>query len=289
MSLFPETWHGAFLWVGIWSLLWTAYFFFTYYLADYLLRDNENYRKIVRKGLRCEMHDRILATTHAIIAVIFVFLSFDLDGVNLSSDDLDYGRYDILFAFLCPSMGYFIVDGAVVIYMAALADNRFLVSLEIIHHLLSLFAQGVFLFSWIVPEAVRLAFLTEITTPFLHARWFLLQFGAPKHYVTIVSLCILIGFIIFRDLVMIILTAILSTVGSDRLFQVSGLGAVTVMIFVTVMSLLNFYWTFLMLQKCFEIYFGKGEKKENPQNPLLINSESSALHPHVTPKYTQEV
>eukprot|EP00298_Acanthocystis_sp_HF-20_P021788 c28408_g1_i1.p1 GENE.c28408_g1_i1~~c28408_g1_i1.p1 ORF type:complete len:277 (+),score=79.45 c28408_g1_i1:41-871(+) len=267
MFSIPETFGEATLSVFVWTLIWTLYFFCGMSSIDYFFQDNQYYLQIVRKGMRCELNDRVLATTHAVLCIIFVILSFIYDGVS-SSLDIPQGRLDIMFSFICPSMGYFIVDGAVVVYMAARSDNRFLVLLEVVHHLLCLWSEGVFLLTLIVPEGVRLAFITEITTPILHLRWILIQFGAPKKTITTVSLCILGGFIIFRDINMIVLAGILISVGSDKLSEVSVIGCFTVIMFVFLLSILNYYWTFLMMQKCLSV-FSKKPSKDDPENSLI--------------------
>lgn len=240
---------------GLWTLVYHRFA----EKAMWLVLPRAEYEKLREKrrtdsGLDRMCRANAVAMVHAMCTVPLAFLCFIPDG-PLRDDKVNGCTH--LALFLCWVMcGYFIWD--VQICIRNLKEYGIAFLIHAILSFLGLYMQAA------AGEGAMFWYLTvfmasELSTPFLHIRWYLTKSGATAtRYFRAMNVLFILSFVLYR-LVFIEVYAFAPYLKLQSQFTASTIGYYRwwiVTIFIGAWCILNYYWGILLLKSQWKHWFG---------------------------------
>eukprot|EP00300_Choanocystis_sp_HF-7_P033491 c45842_g1_i1.p1 GENE.c45842_g1_i1~~c45842_g1_i1.p1 ORF type:complete len:292 (+),score=72.71 c45842_g1_i1:29-877(+) len=257
---------------GVWTLIWTVIYFVCLSYCRKIARNHQH----ALEDQHQEFAERIISLLHSVIIVFGVLLSFIIDGQPSTRDEIIHMQAPALAGFLVPSTGYFVVDTVVTVYICVSKKQpKFPLALDLAHHMSSLFSEFVFLRVRLFAMIVRLLMLTEITTPILHFRWLMIKFKFSGRNILRASMCLLVGFLVFRVGNGLYMVWLQFYVGIDRMIEASVLAFGVVISLTFILLFLNIYWTCLMVKRATSVLFEKkGPRSDSSDKSTILETPS---------------
>lgn len=199
VSLWAVLWKPGFglqlrdvvTWTAVSSLIWWS----IYVIADAVSKVfSSSYRKCSDAD-KVEWRERVMSTVHALFEVVagvavLVGMRKPMAMDPVYAHSLGTGVY------MCIGLAYFLVDTLV---MLANYDTHTFSWGGVFHHAASTVAEGYAVLSHVVAKYVVVFGLTELSTPFVNARFFLVACGLRDGLVyTVNGLLVWLGFTLCR-------------------------------------------------------------------------------------------
>jgi len=223
------------------SLLWS--------LASFCLYDTtkvitplyfKGYHKLT-KSEQIEWNNRSFSTAHAIlVSVVSIYLLFFSDIFRDNAQDGPVTLRNSLFStfILGVSMGYFLSDLGMILWLyPALGGKEY-----VLHHLLSMSAIALSIFSGQAQIYIYMVLLSESTTPEINLRWYLDTAGLKKSTVYVMNGVALFLVWLVARVILFIYLFIHIYIHYDEVKLIIPAGFYSLFITPPLLSLMNIYW-----------------------------------------------
>jgi len=248
-----------------------------YFASDVLFARLFPFYAKLSKGDRAEWGSRVVSTLHAIVATYgSIYALFNEKSFR---EDPFLGQPSAACQwYLKVSIGYFLYDLVLV-----LAEKQLRTMGTIIYHVLGLVGFPASISGEQVQFFTILQNSTEITTPFVNNRWFLaVSKQANSQFYMINGLVMTFGFVLYRAVIIPSITLSTFYYHWDKYQQVSDVIYFLLPVCEIGISLLNFYWSYLMVRGML-----KHLQKKNPK-AVVVNTTKAVKQSPVTTRKTRK-
>eukprot|EP00026_Physarum_polycephalum_P013732 Phypoly_transcript_14165.p1 GENE.Phypoly_transcript_14165~~Phypoly_transcript_14165.p1 ORF type:complete len:280 (+),score=33.17 Phypoly_transcript_14165:127-966(+) len=249
------------MWVQDYSVATIAFvagwilYFLSHYVSKFLFRSYSD----LKPAVQVDWCSRIVSNINAVVATygaLTVLATKDFDKFPLTAWNEDGGFYIQIL------LGYFAYD-----FILILANKELQSVGTIVHHILGLLNYGLVCISGQEQYLALLWMATELTTPFVNMRWFL-AVTKQSHTMlyTINGLAMTLAFLCWR--VIYIPTKAFYTLYyfSDHFYLLYPYMQPSIPLSIPAITLLNIYWTSLMIRGIISVLMGKKKRKGGEGN-----------------------
>jgi len=213
-----------------------------YFISDVLFARLLPFYSKLSKGDRTEWGSRVVSTLHAFVATYGSFLALYTDHNVFTQDP--FGRCTQCDWWLKVSIGYFLYDMVLV-----MTEKQIRSMGTIIHHILGIVGFSASMAGGQVLYFTLLQNSTELTTPFVNNRWFLAASKQSNSQAYMINgLVMTFAFVMYRAVIVPIAASYAFYAHWDKYQRVTIVLYFLLPFCVIGITLLNFYWTSLMVK-----------------------------------------